>query len=75
MDKKRHGLQISGRMKLRYKHSKGDSKPCPKNCTAKRGSNQGLDQGISTWQRRGNAQRTVGGRGREADSGSPIRAQ
>ena len=27
---KRHGLQISGRMKLRHHHSKGDSKPCPK---------------------------------------------
>lgn len=27
---KRHGLQMSGRMKLRHHHSKGDSKPCPK---------------------------------------------
>ena len=24
------GLQMSGRMKLRHHHSKGDSKPCPK---------------------------------------------
>ena len=24
-------MQISGRIKLRHKHSKGDSKPCPKN--------------------------------------------
>ena len=28
--KKGHGLQISGRMKLRHHHSKGDSKPCPR---------------------------------------------
>ena len=27
---KRRGLQMSGRMKLRHHHSKGDSKPCPK---------------------------------------------
>ena len=28
--KKRHGLQNSGRMKLRHTILKGDSKPCPK---------------------------------------------
>lgn len=29
-DEKRHGLQISGRMKSRHTILKGDSKPCPK---------------------------------------------
>ena len=28
--KKRHGLQKSGRMKLRHAILKGDNKPCPK---------------------------------------------
>ena len=74
-DKKKHGLQISGRMKLRHTILKGDSKPCPRNCTAERGSNQGTNQGIGPQQRRENSERAAGKGVSVFNAGGQIRAQ
>ena len=59
-------------MKLPHTIRKEQANYVRENCTAKRGSNQGPNQGIGSRQRGGNPERAAGKGGGVADAGDSL---